>query len=147
MIGFIGLEECLVALTGKKHSDSKEAQKLGLQIVGFMKNKVEEFSIKHNLNFALAGIDDEELAEEFMALDKAIYGKIKGITDKNAYTSSFYTTQTNLEKKIKKEAPYHELTNGGHLFKIEREGEKDPKKFEELLKMMKDNNIGYASIN
>lgn len=146
-IGFIGLEECLIALTGKKHSENKEAQKLGLQIVGFMRNKVEEFSIKYNLNFSLMGVDDEELAEEFMALDKAIYGKIKGITDKDAYTSSFYTSQQNIEKKIKTEAPYHELTNGGHLLKIEMIEDKDPNKLESILKTMKENNVGYASIN
>ena len=147
-IGFLGLEECLIALTGKKHYDNKEAQKLGLQIVGFMKNKVEEFSIKHNLNFSLIGIDDEDLAEEFIAIDKSIYGKIKGITDKNAYTNSFYTSnESNDEKKIKTEAPYHELTNGGHIIKISLGDEKKPEKTEKLLKIMKDNNIGYASIN
>ena len=147
LIGFLGLEECLVALTGKKHSESKEAQKLGLQIVGFMRNKVDEYSIKHNLNFNLIGIDDIKLAEEFIALDKAIYGNIKCITDKKAYTNSFCISETdNIEKKIEIEAPYHEFTNGGHKINIKMKS-KRREELEKILDMMYKNNIGYASIN
>lgn len=147
-IGFIGLEECLIALTGKKHSEDKDSQKLGLQIVGFMRNKVEEFSIKHNLNFSLIGIDDDMLAEEFITLDKSIYGKIDGITDKNSYTNSFYTSNDiDVEKKIKTEAPYHELTNGGHILKITLDKNKNPEYLENLLRKVKESNAGYVSIN
>lgn len=147
-IGFIGLEECLVALTGKKHSEDKESQKLGLQIIGFMRNKVEEYSNKYNLNFSLIGIDDNDLAEKFITIDKSIYGKIKGITDKNSYTNSFYISDNkNLTNKIKIEAPYHELTNGGHILKIQLQDEKSSENIEKILTEMKNNNIGYASIN
>lgn len=147
-IGFIGLEECLVALTGKKHSEDKNSQKLGLQIVGFMRNKVEEYSNKYNLNFSLIGIDDTDLAEEFITIDKSIYGKIKGITDKNAYTNSFYISDnTDISRKIKIEAPYHELTNGGHILKIKIDEDLRKNGIENILKEMKNNDIGYTSIN
>ncbi len=164
-IGFIGLEECLIALQGKKRVESKEAQKLGLQIVSFMKNKVDEFSNKYNLNFSLMGTDDDELATDFMATDKAIYGNIKDITDKNSYTNSFYIPESsykndisnkNLEsvvneekskktyllEKIKIEAPYHEMTNGGHSLKINLENI-DVQGLEEILKYCKEKNIGF----
>lgn len=147
-IGFLGLEECLIALTGKTHGENKESQKLGLQIIGFMRNKVDEYSNKYNLNFSLIGVEDTILAEEFIALDKSIYGKLKGITDKKAYTNSFYLSESKtLENKIKIEAPYHELTNGGHKIEIEIKNGKTPENIEKILDVMKNNNIGYASIN
>ena len=146
-IGFLGLEECLIALTGKKHSEGQEAQKLGLKIVNFMRNKVESYSNKYNLNFLLMGVEDKSLAEEFITLDKSIYGEIKGITDKAAYTNSFYISDDkNVEKKIKIEAPYHELTNGGHKINIEL-NEISEEKLEDLINIMKKNKIGYASLN
>ena len=145
-IGFLGLEECLIALTGKKHSESPEAQKLGLKIISFMRNKVESYSNKYNLNFLLMGVEDKILAEEFMTLDKSIYGEIKGITDKAAYTNSFYISGNNIEKKIKIEAPYHELTNGGHKINIELKN-MSPEEMEKIIDLMKKNKIGYASLN
>lgn len=147
VIGFLGLEECLIALTGKSHSNSKETQKLGLQIIGFMKNKVDEYSNKYSLNFNLMGVEDTKLAEEFMTLDKSIYGELKGITDKKAYTNSFYISENNdiqNENKIKVEAPYHELTNGGHKINIKLK-EKTPENIEQIIKLLKENDVGYAS--
>lgn len=159
-IGFMGLEECLIALTGKSRLDSKETQKLGLQIVNFMKNKTEEFSNKYNLNFSLMGTDDDELASSFIATDKAIYGNIKDVTDKNMYTNSFYITNeginteiyenSNIElrkefikEKIKIEAPYHEITGGGHVLKINIAGITE-EGLENILKIAKEENIGFA---
>lgn len=147
IIGFLGLEECLIALTGKSHSNSKETQKLGLQIIGFMKNKVDEYSNKYSLNFNLMGVEDTKLAEEFMTLDKSIYGELKGITDKKAYTNSFYISENNdiqNENKIKVEAPYHELTNGGHKINIKLK-EKTPENIKQIIKLLKENDVGYAS--
>lgn len=145
-IGFLGLEECLIALTGRKHSENKESQKLGLQIVGFMRNKVDEYSNKYNLNFTLIGIEDKKLAEEFMTLDKSIYGELKGITDKKAYTNSFYISDdTDNETKIKVEAPYHELTNGGHRINIKLK-DKSALELEKMIDIMYKNGIGYASL-
>ena len=137
------LEECLIALTGKKRIDNKETQKLGIQIISFMKSKVEEFSNKYNLNFSLMGTEDKELAEEFIATDKAIYGNLKGITDKNIYTNSFYIdNESDIKDKIKIEAPYHELTNGGHVLTIDIT-EASKEELENILRNAKENNIGF----
>lgn len=145
-IGFLGLEECLIALTNKNQLD-KETQKLGLKIIGFMRNKVDEYSNKYNLNFTLIGIEDEKLAEKFIAMDKSIYGKLSGITDKRSYTNSFYISECdNIEEKIRIEAPYHRLTNGGHAINLKLE-EKTSEEFAPILDFMRENNIGYASIN
>ena len=142
-VGFMGLEECLIALTGKKRIDNKETQKLGIQIISFMKSKVEEFSNKYNLNFSLMGTEDKELAEEFIATDKAIYGNLKGITDKNIYTNSFYIDNaSDIKDKIKIEAPYHELTNGGHVLTIDIT-EASKEELENILRNAKENNIGF----
>ena len=142
-VGFIGLEECLIALTGKKRIDNKETQKLGIQIISFMKSKVEEFSNKYNLNFSLMGTEDKELAEEFIATDKAIYGTLKEITDKNIYTNSFYIdNESDIKDKIKIEAPYHELTNGGHSLTIDIT-EASKEELENILRNAKENNIGF----
>lgn len=145
IIGFLGLEECLLALTGKSRINNKEVQRLGLQIIGFMRNKVDEYSNKYSLNFTLMGVEDTKLAEEFKTIDKSIYGELKGITDKKSYTNSFYILEgSSIENKIKIEAPYHELTNGGHKINIKIE-DKSSEKIEKTLKLLKENNIGYAS--
>lgn len=147
IIGFVGLEECIMALTKENRLSSKVSEKLGLQIVKFMRNKTEEYSNKYNLNFVLAGIDDDKICREFMDFDKAIFGNLEGITNKDRYTNSFYLSddEIELEKKIKIEAPYHELTNGGHSIRvIVDEGEKEILK-EDLEKLSRVN-VGYASI-
>ena len=142
----MGLEECLIALTGKSRLNSKTTQELGLKIVDFMKSKIEEFSSKYNLNFSLMGTDDDELATNFIATDKAIYGNIKNVTDKNMYTNSFYIANTNningITQKIQIEAPYHELTRGGHVLKISLEGITKTE-LEDILKLAKESNIGF----
>ena len=147
-IGFLGLEECLIALTGKTRSQNKETQKLGLEIVKFMKEKVDEFSKKYNLNFALMGTDDEGLAAKFMATDKAIYGNIPNITDKNRYTNSFeipVDDKIKIETKIKIEGPYHELTNGGHLLKL-NQNNLNVEKLDKIIKLAEQNNIGFIKL-
>ena len=146
-IGFLGLEECLIALTGYTRTQNKQTKKLGLKIIDFMRNKVNEYSTKYNLNFVLIGVDDKKVSEEFMALDKAIYGKLEKITDKELYTESFYIPEgEKLEEKIEIESPYHELTNGGHIINLRLE-EKNPEAVEAILKELKEKNVGYGSVN
>ncbi|MBO5413081.1 MAG: anaerobic ribonucleoside triphosphate reductase [Clostridia bacterium] len=151
-IGFIGLAECLKALTGKHHGESEEAQKLGLEIIGFMRKKMDEYSEKYNLNFTLLATPAEGLSGRFTAMDKAIYGKIKGITDKEYYTNSFHVPvyyKTTVEHKIKTEAPYHAFTNAGHISYIELDGDttENIEAFEKVIRIMKEAGIGYGAVN
>ena len=151
-IGFIGLAECLKASIGYHHGQNEEAQKLGLKIVKFMRKKCDEFSDKYNLNFTCLATPAEGLSGRFVNIDKAIYGKIKGVTDRDYYTNSFHVPvyyNISIANKIKIEAPYHELTNAGHISYIELDG--DPcdnlEAFESIVRLMKENNMGYAAIN
>ena len=151
-IGFIGLAECLKALIGKHHGESEEAQKLGLEIIGFMRKKCDEFSKKYNLNFTLLATPAEGLSGRFVNIDKVIYGKLKGITDRDYYTNSFHIPvyyHISIANKIKLEAPYHNLTNAGHISYIELDG--DPSEnlegFEKIIRIMKEEGIGYGAIN
>lgn len=151
-IGFIGLAECLKALIGKHHGESKEAEELGLKIIGFMRDKCDEYSKKYNLNFTCLATPAEGLSGRFVNIDKAIYGKIKGVTDRNYYTNSFHVPvyyNISIVNKIKKEAPYHALTNAGHISYIELDGDttKNLDAFEKIVRTMKENNMGYAAIN
>ena len=151
-IGFIGLAECLKALIGKHHGESEEAQELGLKIVSFMRKKCDEYSEKCNLNFTCLATPAEGLSGRFINIDKAIYGKIKGVTDREYYTNSFHVPvyyNISIVNKIKKEAPYHELTNAGHISYIELDGDttKNLDAFEKIIRIMKENNMGYAAIN
>lgn len=151
-IGFIGLAETLTALIGKHHGESEEAQKLGLEIIGFMRNKANEFAEKYNLNFTLIATPAEGLSGRFVNIDKAIYGKIKGVTDKNYYTNSFHipvSYNISIKDKIEKEAPYHNLTNGGHISYIELDGDTvtNVNAFESVIRIMKEAGIGYGAIN
>ncbi len=151
-IGFIGLAECLKALTGKHHGESEDAQKLGLEIIGFMRKKMDEFSEKYNLNFTLLATPAEGLSGRFTAIDKAMYGKIKGITDREYYTNSFHVPvyyKTTVEHKIKTEAPYHALTNAGHISYIELDGDttENVEAFEKVIRIMKEAGIGYGAVN
>lgn len=151
-IGFIGLAECLKALIGKHHGESEEAQKLGLKIIGFMRKKCDEYSEKYNLNFTCLATPAEGLSGRFINIDKVIYGKIKGVTDREYYTNSFHVPvyyNISIINKIKKEAPYHALTNAGHISYIELDGDttKNLDAFEKIVRIMKENNMGYAAIN
>jgi len=151
-IGFIGLAECLKALIGKHHGESEEAQELGLKIVKFMREKCDAFSKEHNLNFTCLATPAEGLSGRFVNIDKAIYGKIKGVTDRAYYTNSFHVPvyyNISIVNKIKKEAPYHALTNAGHISYIELDGDttENLEAFEKIVRLMKENNMGYAAIN
>ncbi len=148
-IGFVGLAECLKALTGKHHGESEEAQKLGIKIIKTMRKKCDEYSEKYNLNFTLIGTGEEEIAGKFIKLDQAIYGKLKGITDKEDYTNSFHLPESNkipLENKIKIESSYHEYVNGGHIIKIDANCH-DTKEFIRILTAMGQAGIGYGVVN
>jgi len=150
--GFIGLAETLKALTGKHHAESEEAQKLGLEIIGFMRKKCDEFSKEYNLNFTLIATPAEGLSGRFVDIDKAIYGKIKGVTDRNYYTNSFHVPvyyNISIKNKIELEAPYHNLTNGGHISYIELDGDtvNNVEAFEAVIRLMKESGIGYGAIN
>ena len=151
-IGFIGLAECLKALIGEHHGESEEAQKLGLKIVGHMREICDEATEKYGLNFSLIATPAEGLSGRFTRIDKKIYGIIPGVTDRDYYTNSFHVPvyyHIAAFKKIQKEAPYHEFTNGGHISYVEVDG--DPtnnlEAFESIVRCMKDAGIGYGSIN
>ncbi len=151
-IGFIGLAETLTALTGNHHGESKESQKLGLEIVKFMRDKADEFSEKYKLNFTLLATPAEGLSGRFTSIDKAIYGKIKGVTDKEYYTNSFHVPvkyKISVADKIKLEAPYHAFTNAGHITYIELDGDTSSniEAFEKVVRLMKESGIGYGAIN
>ncbi len=151
-IGFIGLAECLKALTGKHHGESEDSAKLGLQIIKFMRKKTDEFSEKYNLNFTLLATPAEGLSGRFTNIDKAVYGKLKGITDRSYYTNSFHVPvyyNINVSRKIKLEAPYHALTNAGHISYIELDGDptENLEAFEKIVRIMKEEGIGYGAIN
>ena len=139
-ISFIGLNECLIALSGKNHGESKKSQDIGIKIVSFMREKTDEFSKKYNLNFILAGEYNEDIAKEFIEVDRVIFGKVEGVTDKKSYSKSFELQEQDEDKKIKIEAPYHEYTNGGHCMEIVSDN------VLEMIKKMEKNEIGYLKV-
>ncbi len=151
-IGFIGLAECLKSLLGKHHGESKEAQALGLEIIGYMRKRMDEEAKKTGLNWSLIATPAEGLSGRFVRIDKEKFGVIEGVTDRDYYTNGFHIPvyyNINAFDKIKLEAPYHALTNGGHISYIELDG--DPLKnldaFEKVVRCMKESGIGYGSIN
>ncbi|MCV3374002.1 anaerobic ribonucleoside triphosphate reductase [Campylobacter lari] len=151
-IGYIGLCESLMALVGSHHGQSQEARDLGLQIVRFMREFVDEKALKDKLNFSLIATPAEGLSGRFLKLDQKKYGILKGITDKEFYTNSFHIPvdfPISIYEKIQIEAPYHELNNGGHITYVELNGDvsKNLESFERIIKCMKESNIGYGSIN
>ena len=151
-IGFIGLAETLKALIGKHHGEDKKAEKLGLEIIEFMRKKCDEFAKEYNLNFTLLATPAEGLSGRFVNIDRAIYGKIKGVTDRAYYTNSFHVPvyyNIGIADKIKLEAPYHNLTNGGHITYIELDGNTvmNVDAFESVIRLMKESGIGYGAIN
>ena len=151
-IGFIGLAETLVAMTGKHHGESEESQELGLDIVSHMRERCDELSQKHRLNFTLLGTPAEGLSGRFTRMDQKEYGKIKGVTDREFYTNSFHVPvyyPISAFEKIEIEAPYHALCNAGHITYVELDG--DPSQnitaFEAVIRKMKESGIGYGSVN
>ena len=151
-VGFIGLAETLKALTGKHHGESEESQKLGLEILTHMRKRMDDKSAETGLNFTLLATPAEGLSGRFVRIDKKIYGEIEGITDRDYYTNSFHVPvyyPTTAFKKIRTEAPYHALTNAGHISYVELDGDtcKNPQAFEAVIRCMKEAGIGYGSVN
>lgn len=151
-IGFIGLAECLKALTGKHHGESKASQELGLKIIRHMRKRMDDEAEKRKLNFSLLATPAEGLSGRFVKLDKKVFGEIEGITDREYYTNSFHIPvyySISAVDKIRLEAPYHELTNAGHITYVELDGDtsKNLKAFEKIIRFMKESGIGYGSIN
>lgn len=151
-VGFIGLAEALKALIGEHHGESERARKLGYEIISTMRRRVDEESKRTHLNFSLLATPAEGLSGRFVRIDAAKYGKIPGVTDRSYYTNSFHVPvyyPISAFDKIKIEAPYHELTNAGHISYIEMDG--DPLQnidaFEKVVRCMKESGIGYGSIN
>lgn len=150
--GFIGLAECLKALIGSHQGESEDAQRLGLEIVSHMRERVDAESRRTGLNYTLIATPAEGLSGRFIKIDRNKYGEIEGVTDKDYYTNSFHVPvyfNISAFKKLRLEAPYHALTNGGHISYVEMDG--DPLKnldaFEQIVRYMKDVGIGYGAIN
>lgn len=151
-IGFIGLAECLVALIGKHHGESEEAQELGLKIVGYMRERVNEFCEKYQHNYSVLATPAEGLSGKFTKVDRKKFGSLPGITDREYYTNSnhvpVYYHCTALHK-AQVEAPYHKLTGGGHIFYVEIDGDAthNPEAVMNIVDMMDKYDIGYGSVN
>lgn len=151
-LGFIGLAECLKALIGAHHGESKEAQNLGLDIVGFMRKRMDQKTEETGLNFSLIGTPAEGLSGRFVRIDREKFGTIEGVTDRDYYTNSFHVPvyfPISAYEKIRLEAPYHALTNGGHISYVELDGDttQNLEAFESVIRCMKEAGIGYGSIN
>ncbi|MGB5824239.1 MAG: anaerobic ribonucleoside triphosphate reductase [Proteocatella sp.] len=151
-VGFIGLAETLKSLTGSHHGESNDSQILGLEIIGRMRKKTDEACKKYGLNFSVIATPAEGLSGRFVKMDREKFGKIEGVTDREYYTNSFhvpvYCNITAFDK-ISIEAPYHELTNGGHITYVEMDGDptQNIEAFESVIRAMKEAGIGYGSIN
>ena len=151
-IGFIGLAECLKALIGKHHGESEEAQELGLKIVTYMRDRANEFSEQYHHNYSVLATPAEGLSGKFTKKDRKEFGVIPGVTDRDYYTNSnhvpVYYKCTALQK-AKIEAPYHDLTRGGHIFYVEMDGDAthNPSVIASVVDMMDKYNMGYGSVN
>ena len=151
-IGFIGLAECLKALTGKHHGESEEAQALGLKIVRYMCDQCAEYSERYQHNYSLLATPAEGLSGRFTRFDRKGFGEIEGVTDRDYYTNSNHVPvyyKCSATHKAQVEAPYHELTRGGHIFYVEMDGDAthNPKAIERIVDMMDAYNMGYGSMN
>ena len=151
-IGFIGLAETLKALIGEHHGESAKAQKLGIEIIKHMRERCDEYCKEYNLNFTCLATPAEGLSGRFVAIDRSIYGKIKGVTDREYYTNSFHVPvyyKTSVKHKMEVEGKYHGFTNAGHISYIELDGEtvNNVDAFEQVVRIMHDSDIGYGAIN
>ncbi|MBD5218497.1 MAG: anaerobic ribonucleoside triphosphate reductase [Bacteroidales bacterium] len=151
-IGFIGLAECLVALIGKHHGESEEAQKLGLRIVSHIRSRANEYCGTYEHNYSVLATPAEGLAGRFTRRDRKTFGEIEGVTDKDYYTNSNHVPvyyRCSPRHKAKIEAPYHELTRGGHIFYVELDGDAthNEEAIMQIVDMMDKYNIGYGSVN
>ena len=151
-IGFIGLAETLKALIGEHHGESDKAQKLGIEIIKHMRERCDEYCKEYNLNFTCLATPAEGLSGRFVAIDRSIYGKIKGVTDRDYYTNSFHVPvyyKTTVKHKMEIEGKYHKFTNAGHISYVELDGDtvNNVDAFESVVRIMHDNDIGYGAIN
>ena len=151
-IGFIGLAECLIALTGHHHGESDEAQKLGLRIVAHMRDRANEFSDRYQHNFSILATPAEGLSGKFTKRDRKDFGEIPGVTDKLYYTNSNHVPvyyHCSPKHKAEVEGPYHDLTRGGHIFYVEIDGDAthNPLAISNVVDLMDKYNIGYCSVN
>ncbi|MCL1891452.1 MAG: anaerobic ribonucleoside triphosphate reductase [Coriobacteriia bacterium] len=151
-LGFIGLAETLVALMGEHHGQSEKAQNLGLDIIGHMRSRLDARAEKEKLNYTLLATPAEGLSGRFVRIDRERFGDIKGITDRDYYTNSFHIPvyyDINAFKKIELEAPYHALTNAGHISYVELDGDPSDnlEAFEAIIRHMKESGVGYGSVN
>ena len=151
-IGFIGLAECLVALTGKHHGQSEEAQELGLRIITYMRDRANQFSEQYQHNYSVLATPAEGLSGKFTRIDRKKFGVLPGITDRDYYTNSNHVPvyyKCSAHHKAQVEGPYHELTTGGHIFYVEVDGDAthNPEAIMRVVDMMDKYNIGYGSVN
>lgn len=151
-IGFIGLAECLIALIGKHHGESQEAQQLGLRIITYMRDRANEFSERYQHNFSILATPAEGLSGRFTRADRKKFGEIPGVTDKVYYTNSNHVPvyyKCSPKHKAEIEAPYHELTRGGHIFYVEIDGDAthNPQAIMDIVDLLDKYNIGYCSVN
>jgi ribonucleoside-triphosphate reductase len=151
-VGFIGLAEALKALSGAHHGESAEAQNLGLEIVGFMRHYLDRMSKEKQMNFTLLATPAEGLSGRFLRIDRKKYGELEGVTDREYYTNGFHIPvhhTISAFEKIRIEAPYHALTNAGHITYVELDGDptNNTDAFEQIIRAMKDAGIGYGSVN
>lgn len=151
-IGFIGLAEALKALVGSHHGESETAQNLGLEIISHMRQVCDEASARYHMNFTLLATPAEGLSGRFVKIDREKYGVIEGVTDREYYTNSFHIPvyfDIGAVRKIQLEAPYHALTNAGHISYVELDGDttQNLEAFEKIVRVMKESGIGYGSIN
>ena len=151
-IGFIGLAECLIALVGHHHGESDEAQQLGVKIITYMRDRVNEFSERYQHNYSVLATPAEGLAGKFTRRDRKDFGEIPGVTDKIYYTNSNHVPvyyKCSPKHKAEVEAPYHELTRGGHIFYVEIDGDAthNPDAIAAVVDLMDKYNMGYCSVN
>jgi ribonucleoside-triphosphate reductase len=151
-VGFIGLAECLIALTGKHHGESEEAQNIGLEILTTMNNACKYYAEKYDLNISVIATPAEGLSGKFVKKDREDYGVIPNVTDRDYYTNSNHVPvwfKCTMEHKMKVEAPYHALTPAGHIAYLEVDGdpEKNVAAVEQMVNLMRKYNVGYGSIN
>ena len=151
-IGFIGLAECLIALIGQHHGESQEAQELGLRIITYMRDQVQKFCEKYQHNYSVLATPAEGLAGKFTKRDRKKFGIVPGVTDKDYYTNSNHVPvyyHCSPRHKAEVEAPYHELTRGGHIFYVEIDGDAthNPEAIMQIVDLMDEYNIGYGSVN
>ena len=151
-IGFIGLAEALVVLRGSHHGQNEWAQELGLKIVGYMRDKANDFSEQYHHNYSILATPAEGLSGKFTKVDKEKFGIIEGVTDRDYYTNSNHVPvyfKCTPSHKAKIEGPYHDLTRGGHIFYVEMDGDAthNPEAIMKIVDIMDKYNIGYCSVN